>query len=133
MKKFILCLSVIGVLLGTMHSNLLAQQPQAKVYWMITIEIPLAKLGEYHQLAAAELAPMQEKYGYKFIGSWQTIVGNIEQVISIAEFENMEAYNKARQGFLGSEEWKAFSKKTDGMIKGVKTRFLWATPYSRIK
>ena len=80
-----------------------------------------------------ELAPLTEKHGYKPVATWQTIVGDIEQVISVAEFENMAAYHKARRSLLGSEEWKNLSKKFGELTKNIKTRFLSATPYSKLK
>jgi len=80
-----------------------------------------------------ELAPLTEKHGYKPVATWQTIVGDIEQVISVAEFENMAAYHKARRSLLGSEEWKTLSKKFDALTKSIKSRFLSATTYSKLK
>ncbi len=83
---------IIALFLFTLvQTEVIAQETPAKVYWMITVEVPVGKLAEYHSFAKEELIPVQEKYGYNFIGSWQTIVGDIEQVISISEFENMEA------------------------------------------
>ena len=134
MKKLFLIIGVILIAITVIHNDVSAQDVPAKVYWMITVEVPVGKLAEYHSFARDELFPVQEKYGYNFIGSWQTIVGDIEEVISIAEFDNMEAYNNARRSFLGSEEWKtSVGKKVDSFVRSIKTRFLRATPYSRIK
>jgi len=133
MKKFTSIIAVFAIMFFTLPQNTLAQKPSAKVYWMITAEVSIGQLAEYHAFAQKELRPVQEKYGYKFIGTWQTIVGKIEQVISIAEFENMEAYNNARRNFLTSDEWKSMSKKLDTLMRKVETRFLRAMPYSRIK
>lgn len=133
MKKLSLITIIFVLTLFLLPRDSVAQKSSDKVYWMITVEIALENLSKYHDLAARELIPMQEKYGYKFIGSWQTIVGNIQEVISISEFENMDAYNKARQDFLGSDEWKVFIKENPDLLKNIKTRFLRATSYSKIK
>ncbi len=134
MKKLFLIIGVILIAITVIHNDVSAQDVPAKVYWMITVEVPVGKLAKYHSFAQEELIPVQEKYGYNFIGSWQTIVGDIEEVISIAEFDNMEAYNNARRSFLGSEEWKtSVGKKVDSFVRSIKTRFLRAAPYSRIK
>ncbi len=45
-------------------------------------------------------------------------MNEIVHVISIAEFENMETYNKAHLDFLGSEEWKTSVNK-----KGVSDHY----------
>ncbi len=74
-----------------------------------------------------------EKHGYKQVVTWQTIVGDIEEVIFVAEFENMAAYHKARLSLLGSEEWKTVSKTFNELGRKIRTRFLSATPYSKLK
>lgn len=133
MTKLTLIIAVFSMMFLALPQNTVAQKPSAKVYWMLTAEVPMGKLGEYHAFADKELYPVQKKYGYHLIGTWQTIVGEIEQVISIAEFDNMEAYNTARRNFLSSDEWKTLSKKLDSLIRKVESRFLRATPYSGIK
>jgi hypothetical protein len=134
MKKYFLFISAVLIATTVFQIDVLAQETSSKVYWMITAEVPLGKLASYHAFNQKELRPVQEKYGYNFIGSWQTIVGDIEQVISIAEFDNMEAYNKARVAFLGSEEWKtSLGSKVDSFLKSIETRFLRALSYSSIK
>ena len=110
-----------------------AQQANEKVYWMVTTEVALNNLPEFHAFMGKELAPLMEKHGYMPVAAWQTIVGDIEEVVSVSEFENMTAYNKARVSLLTSEEWKTASKKYGTMVKSTKTRFLRATPYSKIK
>ncbi len=127
--------SIIGILTVMCCSinDGLTQQLGDKVYWMSTTEIPVDKLTEYHALNEKELRPLMEKHGYKQVATWQTILGNIEEVIFVAEFENMAAYHKARRSLLGSEEWKTVSKKFGELSRHIKTRFLSATPYSKLK
>lgn len=73
-------------------NNGLAQQIDEKVYWMGTIEVSLGKLSEFHVFNVKELVPLLEKRGNKPVAIWQTIVGDIEEVIFVAEFENMAVY-----------------------------------------
>jgi hypothetical protein len=110
-----------------------AQQLGSKVYWMATVTVPIGKLVEYHTFVEKELAPLQSRHGYRYIAAWQTIVGDIEEVVVIAEFESMAAYHKARVALLGSSEWSATSAKFDGLVRGQHTRLLSATPYSPMK
>ncbi len=133
MKTITSILVVLAVLLALTPQNGQAQQLGDKVYWMVTSEVSLGKLAEYHAFNEKELAPLMEKHGYKPVATWQTIVGDIEEVIFVAEFENMAAYHKARRSLLGSEEWKTFSKKSDALMKSTRSRFLSATPYSKMK
>ena len=133
MHKVITIIGILSVFF-LLNSNVgFAQSSEGKVYWMMTVEVPIGKLAEFHAFNAQELGTITEKYGYKPVATWQTIVGDIEEVISIAEFENMAAYHKSRVALLGSEEWKAASIKFDALVKNVKTRFLSATPYSKMK
>ena len=134
MKKVTNILAMI-LIIGLMctKNDSMAQQLGDKVYWMSTIEIPLGKLSDFHSFNMQELAPLMEDHGYKQIVIWQTIVGDIEEVITVSEFENMTAYHKARRSLLGSAEWKKAAKKFGNLSKSIKTRFLSATPYSKLK
>jgi hypothetical protein len=133
MKKLALFLSLFTLLLLPASQTIEAQQLGQKVYWMATIEVPVGQLSAYHAFAEKELVPIQEKHGYHFIATWQTIVGDIEEVLVICEFESMAAYHEARVSLLTSEEWKAVGPKFSAMTKGIKSRFLSAAPYSKIK
>lgn len=132
MKKiYLLVIFLLSVVL--LNQNTFAQDSENKIYWMSTIEIPLANLAEYHSFNSKELRPLMEKHGYNEIATWQTIVGEIEEVIFVAEFENMSAYHKARKSLLGSEEWKTVGNNFGELAKGIKTRLLSAAPYSKLK
>ena len=126
-------MSALLILLFLFINVSFAQQASEKVYWMVTTEVSLNNLSEFHDFMAKELTPLMEKHGYKSVVAWQTIVGDIEEILSVSEFENMAAYHKARVSFLGSEAWKSASKKYGTMVKSTKTRFLSATPYSKLK
>lgn len=133
MRTLSVSLLALAILLLMTHTDSLAQQESAKVYVMVTVTVPLGKLPEYHALAEKELIPLQEKYGYRFIAGWQTIIGDIEETIRVAEFDNMDAFLKARVGFLGSPEWKALGPKFDPLSRGIQTRMMSALPYIKMK
>ena len=133
MKHVTFTLIIVALLLVLVGNNSVAQKLGDKVYWMATVEVRLSKLPDYHSLLQNEQMPAMEKYGYKFVAVWQTIVGDIEHVIFLAEFPDMNAYNTARRAYIGSDEWKVISKKADEMTRSVKTAFLNAAPYSKMK
>ena len=133
MKRITTIIGIFIVMLLLNYNNGLAQQLGDKVYWMLTTEVSVGKLTEYHALNEKEIAPLFEKHGYKPVATWQTIVGDIQEVLFVAEFESMAAYHKARRSLLGSEEWKTVSKEFDRLVKSAKSRFLSATPYSKLK
>ena len=132
MKAITAIISILALLLLLNFNDGLAQQP-GKVFWMVTNEVSLGKVAEYHAFNEKELQPLMEKHGYKPVVTWQTIVGEIEQVIFVAEFENMAAYYNARRSLLASEEWKIIGNKFDALVKSTKTRFLSAAPYSKMQ
>ena len=133
MKRITTIVGILAVMVLLNFNDGLAQQLGNKVYWMLTTEVPVSKLSEYHAFNEKELAPLMEKHGYKPVATWQTIVGDIQEVLFVAEFESMAAYHKARVSLMGSEGWKSVSKKLDEFVENTKSRFLSATPYSKLK
>ena len=129
MKLLNSSLGFIAILILLSQSSGMAQQLGDKVYWMSTVEVSLSKLESYYIFSANELIPLMEENGYTPIASWQTIVGDIEEVIFVAEFENMEAYHNARKNLVSSIDWPHVSKKLDSLIKSVHTRLLSAAPF----
>ena len=129
MKLLNSSLGFIAILILLSQSSGIAQQLGDKVYWMSTVEVSLSKLQSYYIFSANELVPLMEENGYTPIASWQTIVGDVEEVIFVAEFENMEAYHNARKSLLNSIDWPNVSKKLDSIIKSVHTRLLSAAPF----
>jgi len=111
----------------------LAQQKSAKVYWMVTTTVPLSKIPEYHRFAEKELFPALEKYGYTIVAGWQTIIGEIEEVIVVAEFDDMNAYMQARSNLLRSPEWKAMGPAMEALTRSTTTRMMTALPFVAMK
>ncbi|MGB5848887.1 MAG: NIPSNAP family protein [Ignavibacteriaceae bacterium] len=119
----------IAILILLSQSSGMAQQLGEKVYWMSTVEVSMSKLQSYYTFNANELIPLMEEHGYTPVASWQTIVGDIEEVIFVAEFENMEAYHNARKSLLSSIDWTDVSRKLDSLIKSIHTKLLSAAPF----
>jgi hypothetical protein len=131
MKTVRLFPALFGLLL--LSSNIEAQQLGQRVYWMAVTQVSIGQLSEYHAFAEKEMNPLMEEHGYLIIATWQTIVGEIEEVVMVAEFESMAAYHKARVSLITSEEWQKVSIRFGDMTKGINSRFLSGTPYSKIK
>ncbi|MCH8032683.1 MAG: NIPSNAP family protein [Bacteroidetes bacterium] len=120
---------IITILILLSQNNGMTQQLGDKVYWMSIIKVSVGKLESYHAFNSRELLPLMEENGYTTIAVWQTIVGNIEEVIFVSEFENMEAYHKARVSLLSSIDWQTVSKKLDSLTKSIHTRLLSTAPF----
>ena len=128
-------MKLLPVLFGLLllSSNAESQQLGQRVYWMAVTEVSIGQLSEYHAFAEKEMNPLMENHGYRIIATWQTIAGEIEELVMVAAFESMTAYHEARVSLLTSEEWKKVSIKFSEMTKSIKSRFLSGTPYSKIK
>ena len=128
-------MKLLPVLFGLLllSSNAESQQLGQRVYWMAVTEVSIGQLSEYHAFAEKEMNPLMEKHGYRIIATWQTIVGDIEEIVMVAEFESMTSYHEARVSLVTSEEWKKVSIKFSEMTKSIKSRFLSGTTYSKIK
>ena len=75
-----LLLSVVWI-----NQNTFAQEKVSKVYWMATIEVPLANLAEFHAFNSEKLGPLMQEHGYSEVATWQTIVGEVEEGSSHGE------------------------------------------------
>ncbi len=110
-----------------------AQQTDGKIYWMGISSVPLAYMPEFIKFSQNQLVPAQAKAGYHHIGGWQTIVGNIQEVVVIVEFDNMEAYQKARANLMASSEWKALAPDLAKLVTETHSRFMIALPNMNVK
>lgn len=133
MKKVIFLLIITAILFTIDNNPVYSQQSGEKVFWMATVEVSLGKLEAYHSFNYSELIPLMEEHGYKPVAVWQTIIGNIEEVIFVAEFDNIAAYHKARISLLNSIEWQDVSRKFDSITKSISTKLLSATSYSKLQ
>lgn len=129
MKSATKFFGIFTILILLSQSSGMAQELGEKVYWMSTVEVSISNLQSYYNFNTKELIPLMEESGYTPVASWQTIVGDIEEVIFVAEFENMEAYHNARKSLLSSVDWPNVSRKLDALIKSVHTRLLSAAPF----
>jgi hypothetical protein len=132
-KKLQLALLAISLIFFLTCAESSAQQKAGKIYWMSTTNVSLYKMQEFHAFVEKELIPVQEKAGYHYVAGWQTIVGDIEEVSLVAEFDNMDAYQKARAALWASPEWKAVSANLEGYSRGIRTRMMVALPYIKMK
>ena len=133
MKKFSFALLILSGMLVLGYTGSTAQQKSEKIYWMSYATVPLGKMSAYHKLEQEKLVPAREKAGYHYVAGWQTIVGEIEEVITVTEFDDMNAYQKARAALLSSPEWKAAIADMADMTRGAHTSLMSALPYIKSK
>ena len=105
--------AALVVLLLMAQVGFATQQPSEKVYWMLISEVPIEKLPEFYTISGERTMPLFAEHGYRWIASWQTSIGDIEEVVSVAEFDNIGAYHEARVSLLGSAAWTTAQEQQD--------------------
>ena len=95
-----------------------------KVYGEWRIGVKPDKGPEYDKLIETAGLPLFRQAGGRMVGWWKTLVGNLYEHVTIWEYDDMAAFEKA-VGFLGSEKKFAdFVAKRDPLLSGEENRFL---------
>src|SRR5262245_8729296 len=74
-----------------------------KVYGEWRIGVKPDKGAEYDKLIETEGLTLFREAGGRMVGWWKTLVGNLYEHVTIWEFDDMAAFEKAI-GFLGGEK-----------------------------
>lgn len=99
-----------------------------KVYGEWRIFVKPDKGPEYDKLIETEGLPLFRAAGGRMVGWWKTLIGNLYEHVTIWEYDDMAAFEKA-VGFLGSEpRFAAFVAKRDPLLSGEENRFLRLAP-----
>jgi type 1 glutamine amidotransferase/glyoxylase-like metal-dependent hydrolase (beta-lactamase superfamily II) len=119
---------VIGLLLISGLRNLAADDKQtAKVYGEWKILVKCDKGPEYDSLIKKEGLPLFRQAGGRMVGWWKTLVGNLYEQVTIWEYDDMAAFERAI-GILGGEpKFAKFVAQRDPLLAGEENRFLRLT------
>ncbi|MSR59223.1 MAG: hypothetical protein EXS05_16530 [Planctomycetaceae bacterium] len=97
---------------------------RAKVYGEWRIFIKPDKGPEYDRLIETQGLPLFREAGGRMVGWWKILIGNLYEHVTIWEYDDMAAFEKA-VGFLGGEKRFAFFvAKRDPLLAGEENRFL---------
>jgi|GEM_PF-340892 len=95
-----------------------------KIYGEWLIRPQPAKGTEYRQLIAQKGLPLFREAGGRMVGWWNTLVGNLYEQVTIWEYDDMAAFQKAVE-FLGkNERFARFVAERDALLAGEQNRFL---------
>ncbi|HUE14896.1 MAG TPA: ThuA domain-containing protein [Planctomycetaceae bacterium] len=117
-----LCPDATRVVLGTEP----ADRPTSgkKVYGEWRILIKPDKGQEYNALIKSRGLPLFRKAGARMVGWWTTLVGNLYEQVTIWEYDDMAAFERAI-GFLGREkQFAEFVALRDPLLAGEQNRLL---------
>ena len=94
------------------------------IYFEATITLAPAKLREFNQLLEQTIVPLWEKHGAKLIGSWETAVGTMNEVVDLWCFNSMDHFNEVLQAFIRDPEMRPLWPTVTSIILGEKNRLL---------
>jgi type 1 glutamine amidotransferase len=99
-----------------------------KIYGEWRIAVKPDKGADYDKLIETEGLPLFKQSGGRMVGWWKTLVGNLYEHVTIWEYDDMAAFEKAI-GILGSEKkFAAFVAKRDPLLAGEENRFMRLVP-----
>ncbi len=99
-----------------------------KIYGEWRIAVKPNKGAEYDKLIETEGLPLFQQAGGRMVGWWKTLVGNLYEHVTIWEYDDMAAFEKAI-GILGGEKkFAAFVAKRDPLLTGEENRFMRLVP-----
>ncbi|MSR59433.1 MAG: hypothetical protein EXS05_17610 [Planctomycetaceae bacterium] len=100
-----------------------AARPQ-KVYGEWRIRVKPDKGAEYDALIEAKGLPLFRAAGGRMVGWWKTLIGDLYEQVTIWEYDDMAAFEKAI-GFLGpNPQFAEFVALRDPLLAGEENRFL---------
>jgi type 1 glutamine amidotransferase len=95
-----------------------------KVFGEWRIRVKPDKGADYDRLIETEGLPLFREAGGRMVGWWKTLVGNLYEQVTIWEYDDMAAFERA-VGFLGGEpRFATFVARRDPLLSGEENRFL---------
>ncbi len=84
------------------------------------------------QLSAA-MAPHLEKSGYKFLGQWQTTIGNMYEFTMLLNGESLAQVEKSYAALVADKEYMDLTQKMNSISTSFTSKMMRATPISPMK
>src|SRR5437660_784205 len=101
-----------------------AKAPPNKVYAEWLIRPQPAKGTEYKQLIEQKGLPLFREAGGRMVGWWNTLIGNLYEHVTIWEYDDMAAFQKAAEYLGKNDRFAKFVALRDPLLAGEESRFL---------
>jgi len=75
------------------------------IYLLATVQLHTGKLQEFSDILSKEYLPIAEKQGQKLVGTWKTVVGNVDEVTDLWAFNSLEHFEKVRGTLAQNPDW----------------------------
>ncbi len=103
------------------------------LYWLSTLKIAHADMREFLDILGNQIVPVADRHGMKLIGSWQAIVGNMEEITDIWAFEDMEHFSRAIGSLAKDPDVQAALERVRCLVQNENTKLLLPVPFSPLK
>jgi len=101
------------------------------VYLIAYLKVTSGKNKDFHDVLKNEYLPiLVNKYGWNLVACWQTQIGDLDQVIDIWGFEDMNQFWTNRQAMFEDEEYVSARKKVRSLLKEEIIEFASPLPAS---
>ncbi len=101
------------------------------VYLIAYLKVISGKNQEFHDVLQNEYIPtIVKKYGWKLVACWQTQIGDLDQVIDIWGFDDINQFWTDRQAMFKDAEYLAARKKVRSLLKEEIIEFASPLPSS---
>ena len=101
----------------------------APVYLHSKIKLKYGQLGAFND-AMAEAKPIVEEHGWKLVGAWSTMIGDLNEVHDIWEIKDANAVGAVMRSAFGDPAFRAVAAQFAEQIEEEILTFLTKTPYS---
>lgn len=101
---------------------------QTKTYGQWTIRVRPDKTAQYNELIEKQGLPLFRRAGGRMVGWWTTLVGELYEHLTIWEYDDFAAFEKAIEHLAQSKEFGEFVAARDPLLIGEANRFMRLAP-----
>lgn len=103
------------------------------IYLLATVQLNTGKLQEFSDILSKEYLPIAEKQGQKLVGTWRTVVGNVDEVIDLWAFDSLEHFSKVRAALAQNPEWQKAYVRLRSTVAAENHRIISPLAFSPLK
>src|SRR5262249_30117520 len=105
-----------------------SQEAAQRVYGEWLIRVRPDKGPEYNRLIEQSGLPLFREAGGRMVGWWKTLIGDLYEHVTIWEYDNMAAFERAIGHLSKSTPFAKFVEARDPLLAGEENRFLRLAP-----
>ena len=110
-------------------AEVIREEAMSAVYLHATLKI---RIGGYERFceSIAQQVPILESFGWKLIGAWTTVVGQVSTVVDIWEIPDANSFFDATGKWRNTPAFQAFRAVTSEVLEEEILTMVVKTPYS---